>query len=113
MDDHRIVTHIRVVVHTLGPMGSQSQQSDNHWSIYLLVGNNQSVRINMAAKPGYITGNLEINKYNYVLTNSAVKHWDYETVDGVIVSHIVNLLYSYHRHLYNMSGGGSGCRYWV
>src|SRR5262245_22721476 len=107
MDDHRIVTHIRVVVHTLGPMGPQSQQSDNHWSIYLLVGNNQSVRINMAAERGYITGNLEINKYNYTLTSSAVKHWDYETVSGLAVSHIVKLIYDYRRHLYNMSGGGS------
>jgi hypothetical protein len=58
------------------------------WSIYLLVGNNASVRINMAAEPGYVTGNLEINKYSYTLTNSAIKHWDYKTVSGLTVSHI-------------------------
>jgi hypothetical protein len=113
MEDHRPVTHVRVVVHTLGAMGSQSQQSHNHWSIYLLVGTNQSVRINMAASPGYVTGNLQTTKYNYTLTNSAIKYWDYATVSGLVVSHIVGIIYQHRRHLYNMSGGGSGCRYWV
>ena len=111
MDDHRSVTHIRVVVHTTGPLGPQSQQSHNHWSVYLLIGNERSVRINMAASPGYITGNLEIRQYDYGLTNSAIRHWDYATVSGVVVSHIVKLIYDYRRHLYNMSRGGSGCRY--
>ncbi|KAF2787665.1 hypothetical protein K505DRAFT_287539 [Melanomma pulvis-pyrius CBS 109.77] len=113
MEDHRAVTHVRVVVHTTGPLGPQSRQSHNHWSIYLLVGNNESVRINMAASPGYITGNLEITPYNYTLTNSAIQHWDYAIINGVVVTHIVRLIYEYRRHLYDMSGGGSGCRYWV
>ncbi|KAF1955280.1 hypothetical protein CC80DRAFT_493202 [Byssothecium circinans] len=91
----------------------QSQLSDNHWSIYLLVENNRSVRLNMAAESGYLTGNLNIRPYDYALTTSSIKHWDYKTVPGLSVSHIVGMIYQKGRHLYNMSGGGSGCRYWV
>jgi len=105
MEDHRAVTHVRVVVHTTRPLGPQSRQSHNHWSIYLLVESDESVRINMAAPPVYITGNLEITPYNYTLTNSAIRHWDYVMINGVVVTHIVRLIYDYRRHLYDMSGG--------
>jgi len=44
-DNGDVVTQLRVVVHTMGPVGSAI--SDNHWSIYLLIGNGGSVRMNM------------------------------------------------------------------
>jgi hypothetical protein len=114
MADTRVVTSVRVVAHTAGVMGPNSRMSHNHWSIFvLLIDGFSSVRINMGAKPGFITGNLEITQHGYVLSNSAIRYWDFPTVEGVTVQHLINLIYQNGRHSYDMSGGGSGCRYWV
>lgn len=110
--DQRLVSIVRVVVHTLGPAGPTI--SDNHWSIYLLLGNDQgSVRINMRAEPGYLNGILEWTRQQYLLTQSAINHWDYPVAQGVQVCHIAHLVYSLGRQRYDISGRGSGCRYWV
>lgn len=104
MADERPVTQVRVVVHTAGAMSPTSQMSHNHWSIYLIVDGASSVRLNMAAKPGYITGELEIRRHQYILSNTAIKVWDFAVVSGVTVQHLINLVYHKRRHLYNMSG---------
>ncbi len=109
--DQRVVNYVRLVVHTLGPAGPTI--SDNHWSIYLLFADGQgSVRMNMRADPGYVNGNLEWTEQAYLLTQSAVRHWDFSVAQGVQVRHIAGLIYQLGRQRYNMSGGGSGCRYW-
>lgn len=112
--DYRIVTHHRVATHTMGPMGPTSPLSHNHWSIYLLINDGaSSVRLNMEAPAGYITGELKTTSYDYALSNSAIKYWDYATTPSMTVSRFVSLLIQHGRQLYNMSGGGSGCRYWM
>ena len=110
--DNRIVWAVRVVCHTLGRMGTTTEVSDNHWSIYLVINDQESVRLNMRAKPGYITGNLEVKSYAYSLTSSQVRYWDFQAVPNLPVDYVLRLVHQNGRHLYNMSGGGSGCRYW-
>ncbi|PVH70286.1 hypothetical protein DL98DRAFT_521701 [Cadophora sp. DSE1049] len=109
-EDDAIVTHTRVVAHLNQNVGGISE---NHWSIYLLLeGGIGSVRLNMSAPPGEITGTLSIDGFKYRLTNSALEHWDYKMVSGVTVKMVKDLVYSRGRDRYQFSGGGSGCRYW-
>lgn len=111
-DDTSRVPQVRVVVHTLGPAGPVT--SDNHWSIYLLLPNTGgSVRINMKAEYENPTGMLEWTKQAYLLSISAVRYWDFQTIQHVTVGQIARLLYQNCRQNYDMSGGGSGCRWWV
>ncbi|KAG9764048.1 hypothetical protein KCU99_g9963, partial [Aureobasidium melanogenum] len=68
----------------------------------------------MRADPGYIDGTLDIRSYNYELSSSTIRHWDYRAVKYFTV----RMAYEYlvtrcHYHQYNMSGGGSGCRWWI
>jgi hypothetical protein len=110
--DQRVVNDVRVVVHTLGPAGPTI--SDNHWSIYLLLADDQgSVRMNMRADPGYVNGTLSWTRQAYLLTQSAIRHWDFHVAQGVQVRHIAGLIHQLGRQKYDMSGGGSGCRYWM
>jgi hypothetical protein len=110
--DQRVVNHVRVVVHTLGPAGPTT--SDNHWSIYLLLADGQgSVSMNMRADPGYVNGALSWTRQTYILTQSSIRYWDFPAAQGVQVCYIAGLIYQLGRQRYDMSGGGSGCRYWV
>ncbi|KAJ5330135.1 hypothetical protein N7452_010525 [Penicillium brevicompactum] len=110
--DTTLVTHVRVVVHTLGAAGPNT--SDNHWSIYLLHPDGiSSTRINMKAVFDNTTGILEWTRHGYTQTTSAVNHWDFPVAAGVTVLFFARLLYHLRRDRYQMSGGGSGCRWWV
>lgn len=110
--DSRSISLVRVVVHTTGAAGPTI--SDNHWSIYLVLPEvGGSVRFNMMAEYGNPTGILEWTTQAYVLTNSAISHWDFPAAPGIQVSHVAQLIYGLRRDRYDMSGGGSGCRWWV
>lgn len=107
--DSRGVSDIRVVVHT----GGAKDESDNHWSIYLLLRSGGSVRANMVTGYGETEGRLEWSDLAYPLTNSAIKHWDFQVAMDTEVQHVARTIYQYNRHRYQFSGGGSGCRFWV
>ncbi|OAG34972.1 hypothetical protein AYO21_10859 [Fonsecaea monophora] len=110
--DSRPVEIVRVVVHTSGPAGPTT--SDNHWSISLvLVGSQGSIRINMRAEPGFIDGILEWTQQLYLLSTSAIRKWDFPRAKFFRVCDIANHIRDARRFRYDMSGGGSGCRYWV
>ena len=110
--DSTPVTYVRVVVHTLGAAGPNT--SDNHWSIYLIHPDGvSSTRINMRAEYGDPTGILEWTKLGYTQTTSAIGHWDFPVRAGITVLFFAHLIYSLGRDRYEMSGGGSGCRWWV
>ena len=113
-NDGRSVDQVRVVVHTLGPWPNR-EMSDNHWSIYLILAKNSgSVRMNMKAELDDPKGTLEWSpNLPYTKTNSAIQHWDYNVSPGVTVGSVYGLVMEKGRDQYNMSGGGSGCRYWV
>ncbi|KAJ5225232.1 hypothetical protein N7468_006457 [Penicillium chermesinum] len=106
------VTTVRVVVHTLGAAGPNT--SDNHWSMYLIHSDQvSSTRINMRAEFDNPTGILEWTRHGYTQTTSAIMHWDFQVTAGVTVLFFARLIYSLGRDRYEMSGGGSGCRWWV
>lgn len=110
--DQRVVDYVRVVVHKLGSAGPTI--SDNHWSIYLLLADDQgSVRMNMRADPGFVNGNLVWTQQTYLLTKSAIRTWDFRVVPNIQVRHVANLTHQLGRQRYDMSGGGSDCRHWT
>ena len=100
----RIVYTVRVVAHYAG-------EHENHWSIYLLLDAQTSVRINMRAQRGFIDGQLNVTDHNYIVSNSALRSWDYLASRTHTVGHYVSLILNWRRDKYNMSGGGSGCRW--
>ncbi|KKZ65485.1 hypothetical protein EMCG_08675 [[Emmonsia] crescens] len=108
--DTRHVSYIRVVVHTAG---GAKDGYDNHWSIYLLLQWGESVRANIATDYGETAGRLEWSNLGYLLTTSAIKHWDFPVAMAIEVQHVARTIYLYNRHQYQFSGGGSGCRFWV
>ena len=111
--DTRPVKVARVIVHTIGAWTSGTM-SDNHWSIYLLLDNYKSVRMNMRAEVGDPKGILEWSPtLAYVLSASAIQHWDYPVNSGVTVADVYKLIMGLRRDQYMMSGGGSGCRWWM
>lgn len=110
--DLKRVTHLRVVVHTLGAAGLNT--SDNHWSIYLIHDDGaSSTRINMRAEFEDPTGFLDWTQQGYIQTTSAIVYWDFPVAAGTTVSSVARIIYDLRRDRYMMSGGGSGCRWWV
>jgi hypothetical protein len=102
----RRVSRARVVVH-------ESGEYENHWTVFLILNSRTSVRINMTAERGYITGELRITDHDYISSSSAIQFWEYEVADNIRVSHFISLIIENDRQFYNMSGGGSGCRWWM
>ncbi|KLJ11089.1 hypothetical protein EMPG_13609 [Blastomyces silverae] len=120
----RVVAQVRVVVHTTGKASPTT--SDNHWSIYLILQGNadspqESVRANMTSDLPHLTGKLVWRSHSFIRPSSALAHWDFETAPvlakgisrPIQVNDIAALIYTKGRHKYIMSGGGSGCRFWV
>lgn len=90
--DNRVVMSVRVVVHSMGAW--PNQMSDNHWSIYLLLGNDAgSVHLNMTAEDeDDVKGTLKLRSLAYSLTNSQIRYWDFEAAGDVSVGSVVKLI---------------------
>src|SRR5947199_9274860 len=113
-EDMRYVQIVRVVAHTTGLRDPSIATSDNHWSIFLILANNEgSVRINMRAELEDPTGILDVTEHMYTDSNSRVASWDFRVNGSIPVAWFYRLIFALGRHRYNMSGGGSGCRWWV
>lgn len=107
------VLKVRVVCHTAGRVPN-TKASDNHWSIFLIIGENRSVQYNMTAEAGYIDGNLKVTSYGYIESRSTLRYWDFEAISFFTISMVHNLPVTQRRFdQYDISGGGSGCRWWV
>lgn len=111
-DDNSVVFQIRVVVHTQGAWPN-SPMSDNHVSVFLLVRNGGSVRINMKTDDNDTRGVLIWSQLGYPLSNSSIVHFDYPVVAGLLVADIYQAIREAGLHRYQFSGGGSGCRFWM
>jgi hypothetical protein len=111
LNDARPVQRVRVVAQTAGPVGPNT--SNNHWSIFFLISNTKSVRSNMTVRQyGDINGELQWEQQDYILTNSAIDHWDFSVASSFRACDIASLFYALNRHEYDMAPGGSGCRWW-
>ncbi|KAK4551540.1 hypothetical protein LTR86_011103 [Recurvomyces mirabilis] len=111
--------------------------SENHVTLYLLVGSGQSVRVDMRPRAGRprtdLAGALELRGHTYTRSNGIIRYVDVPANgcplgfqpdgrgpqpgrDTRRVSDFVQLLRSNRLHRYrflNVNGGGLGCRYWV
>lgn len=110
------IKKIRVVVHTMGPVIAGGQLSQNHWPIFFLLESGGCVRMHMELadpKSSKLNGKLDIKKYDYELSNSAVKYWDFAVPSNLIVGAILGLIKDEGRNRYIMAEGGVGCRHWT
>ncbi|KAK6347927.1 hypothetical protein TWF718_005747 [Orbilia javanica] len=120
-----IVIAVRVVVHRTEAISSG--RSSNHWSIYLVLNDNKSVRLNMRDKTrqewpypvpagaGYgDPATLDITVHEYSHPHSTLCYWDCQPSSNRLkVRDFVNFLLRNNRTYYTMAVGGSGCRFWV
>ena len=112
-NDARAVTTARVIVHNTGRWPS-GVMCDNHLFIYLLLKDKaRSVRMNMTAELNDPTGKLNWTDHGYVMSTSRIDSWDYPFQPGVTVAKIYKTIMENQRDQYTMSGGGSGCRWWM
>lgn len=111
-DDHESVIGIRLVCQ-MGLAGNKYNPtfSTNHWSIFLLLQGNLTVRANMGADDSS-TGILHWSTQNYKVFKSSVRSWDYPVLPGVEVSRFARTIYDLGRHEYDNSGTDSGYRWW-
>ena len=111
-----IITHVRVVAHTMGPVAPGARLSQNHWSLYL-VHSEGSVRLNMQlrdASSNSTRGLLTVTSYSYItISNSAVRSWEFEGTSNLIVYYLLQAIIDNGRLDYDMTEGGVGCRHWM
>lgn len=119
MSDQRVVTQVRVMVHSTGPIdpNDSTAMSENHWTITFLVSNSGgSISASMTA-PDHenLVGSLEWKPLpTKAEFESVIRSWDYSVVaDHVTVEDLRQLMLRNGRDKYRMVEGGSGCRYWV
>ena len=78
------VTTVRVVVHTMGHVQA-NPRSENHWTIYLLLQSMESVQVNFRVGGAGEDDRMTIEHRSYVLSNSALEHWDFVSKNGATV----------------------------
>ena len=110
-----VVTTVRVVAHTMGPVQQGGVLSQNHWSIYLVTAGKGSVRLNMSTNPNSANdvGTFTVTQHAYETSGSAVKFFDYQAAPNIKVSDILKMTRDNKRHQYKMTPTGVGCRHWV
>jgi hypothetical protein len=107
--DVRVVNAVRLVTHAL-PQNTEW----NHWSIYLVLTGGGSVRFHMTTVANSNKGAFSVSPaLSYTLTNSAIRHWDFSVVANLTVGHVFTLIIDEGLQKYEMTGDGSGCRFWV
>ena len=111
-NDALTVRTIRVVAHTMGPVVPGGQLSQNHWSVYLLTNDGNSVRLNMIPQPTNLIGSLNITTHMYTTSESAVRFFDFPSVE-VPVEYILQLIHQKGRERFRFEERGVGCRHWV
>ncbi|KAL3713822.1 hypothetical protein TMatcc_002527 [Talaromyces marneffei ATCC 18224] len=105
---------IRITIHTTGKFFESDTRSGNHASIFLVIGVNRSVRINMTkAGPTDTMGTYTVTWCDYDVSNSSVRDIDITPVQGLTVRHITHLITRNGRDKYMLAPSGVGCRYWV
>ncbi|KAK1149813.1 hypothetical protein N8T08_003364 [Aspergillus melleus] len=96
-------------------------QGGNHWSLYLIIGENFSVRIDItpsyvvpsASIPGGSKANMIVSLLEDAFSRPTEKVVKLDVPDDSTVRELVNLLIQHGRHKYEFNGQGQGCRYWT
>ncbi|KAK2735610.1 hypothetical protein FQN55_002194 [Onygenales sp. PD_40] len=108
------VNCIRVTIHTLGKFFESDTRSGNHASIFLLTGDEMSVRLNMTkAAPTDTMGTYTQERCLYDTSRTSLHDMDLPAVQGFTVQHVIHLINEKGRHKYRLAPSGVGCRFWV
>ncbi|KAK2789861.1 hypothetical protein FQN53_001224 [Emmonsiellopsis sp. PD_33] len=93
------VNCIRVTIHTLGKFFESDTRSGNHASIFLLTGDEMSVRLNMTkAAPTDTMGTYTQERCLYDTSRTSLHDMDLPAVQGFTVQHVIHLINEKGRH---------------
>lgn len=125
---NRLVFRCRIGAHILG-VQRRGDKSENHLTLYLLIGGGQSVRVDMLPKTGSLKGKLVLRGHDYVLSQGIIKHIDIDArgcpanqatvpkgTPGLAVKAFVSFLLQRRHHMYRfmfVDGHSLGCRHWM
>ena len=113
-DANLIIQTIRVTIHTTGKFFEGDTRSGNHASIYLLIEDGSSIRLNMIkAGPTDRMGTYDPKYCNYHDSTSSIRNFDVQATSGLTVNHVLSLVNERRRHIYRLARSGVGCRFWV
>lgn len=110
--NNKNILSIRIIVHTTGRWAN-SNMSDNHVTILLLLEGNNSIQLNMATDEGDTLGVFIWALRAWQESNSAITSLDIALQKSCTVGNLYQILREAGMHRYQFSGGGSGCRHWV
>jgi hypothetical protein len=111
--DNQIISCVRLMVHSVGL--DSTNRSWNHWTIYLILQEGGSVRLNMFGDPenGSFIGLFTTRSSEYSSSTSSIANFDYTPCSGLRVGQCIQLIERNGRTRYQMTDAGKGCRYWV
>lgn len=105
---------IRITMHNTGLTLEPDNRTGNHASIFLLTGNQISVRLNMTLRePTDIMGTYYQDRCLYEQSRSSFKDINLRAVEGLNVGHVIRLIAAKGRHKYMPAPTGVGCRFWM
>ncbi len=118
LNNEETFSTIRVVVHNTGTWEG-TPHSNNHVSVYLILDRQPpddeiSIHVDMRTDDDDTRGQLQWNNCEFLLSNSAIRSWDFPLTGPMKVYDLYNWIrYQWGYYRYNFSSGGSGCHYWV
>ncbi|KAK4551684.1 hypothetical protein LTR86_010971 [Recurvomyces mirabilis] len=67
----------------------------------------------MRTAEGFIDGRLDVTPRTYVLSNTALKAFDYQPIHAATPRQLIQRIGQYGLQEYTFTDGGIGCRYWT
>ena len=107
LHDPRQVMSVRVVVHH----GDAINNSDNHWSIYLMLWCGGCVRLNIVNTA--LGAELQWSDHDYLVARSAIDYWEFAVAEPFVVSDVADAVYEFERNRYLFARTGSGLVGWM
>jgi hypothetical protein len=121
--DHFELSHLSRRVRTVhicayenvGNEGDGDIPPTNHWGAFLQIGQDRSVRVDMAADYGYDgrRGKIHISSKSYSHTNHDVMTLSFDLQQTRTVQQIFELINNNGRDRYRFTEEIEGCRYWI
>lgn len=108
------VNYIRVIIEVPETGHESDTYSGSHPSIYLLISDSGSVRLNMfRARPDDTMGTYALERCLYRCIDYPLKVVDLSAAKGITVGDVIRLIEGKGRDRYELADSGTGCRFWV
>lgn len=117
-DLSKLVTHLHACAHSnesnLGDADFQLPPT-NHWSIFLQLGPQLSVRLDMTAGYGEngLRGKIDVQSKGYAKTFHDIKTLSFQPASGTTVKSILDMMSGNGLDKYAFTENLEGCRYWT